>query len=204
MQHDPTVMTERMLMMVDRRVPLDDLPFWPLFLGQDEAARYLGASSDVFSAEVAAGLWPAPKRRGSKGGRLTWHRPSLDAAAARDAASDQGSAEATCPSIAKLEPLIRARLNTDMTFSQKDTDGTCRQLTPRRRSEFESMTRSIHRPPPPPLGGQRSDYSAGAGGRLLTPHTIPTISLPLNGQSIRTSYALRLLRGLKPEPAADA
>jgi hypothetical protein len=42
-------------MMVDRRVPLVDLPFWPLFLGQDEAARYLGVSIDVFSAEVAAG-----------------------------------------------------------------------------------------------------------------------------------------------------
>ena len=81
-------------MMVDRRVPLVDLPFWPLFLGQDEAARYLGVSTDVFSAEVAAGLWPAPKRRGSKGGRLTWHRPSLDAAAARDAGIDQPSAEA--------------------------------------------------------------------------------------------------------------
>ena len=87
-------------MMVDRRVPLVDLPFWPLFLGQDEAARYLGVSIDVFSAEVAAGLWPAPKRRGSKGGRLTWHRPSLDAAAARDAGIDQPGAEADGPILA--------------------------------------------------------------------------------------------------------
>ena len=32
-------------MMVDLRAPLVDLPFWPLFLGEDEAARYLGAST---------------------------------------------------------------------------------------------------------------------------------------------------------------
>jgi hypothetical protein len=61
--------------------PLADLPFGPLFLGREEAARYVGVSSDVFDDEVAAGMWPAPRRRGSKGGKLTWHRPSLDIAA---------------------------------------------------------------------------------------------------------------------------
>ncbi len=79
--------------MVERRSPLTDLPFWPLFLGREEAARYVGVSADVFDAEVADGLWPAPRRRGSKGGRLTWHRPSLDAVAARDAGMDEPAAE---------------------------------------------------------------------------------------------------------------
>lgn len=80
--------------MSDRRTPIGDLPYWPLYLGREEAARYVGVSPDVFQAEVAAGLWPQPKLRGAKGGRLTWHRPSLDAAAARDAGMDQPDASA--------------------------------------------------------------------------------------------------------------
>jgi hypothetical protein len=45
------------------------------------AARYLGVSEDVFSAEVEAGVWPAPRLRGAKGGLRTWDRRLLDAAA---------------------------------------------------------------------------------------------------------------------------
>jgi hypothetical protein len=66
-----------------RRIPLSDLPFWPLCLSREEAARYVGVSPGVFDDEVARVLWPAPRRRGGKGGRLTWHQPSLDRAADR-------------------------------------------------------------------------------------------------------------------------
>lgn len=83
--------------MSDRRALLTDLPFWPLFLGREEAARYVGVSADVFDDEVTAGLWPAPKRRGTKGGRLTWHRPSLDAAADREAGTHTPDAGASTP-----------------------------------------------------------------------------------------------------------
>jgi hypothetical protein len=38
-------------------------------------------------------LWPAPQRRGSKGGRLTWHWPTLDDAAVRVA----GMIQYDCP-----------------------------------------------------------------------------------------------------------
>lgn len=53
----------------------------PLFLSRDEAAAYVGVGPDVFAAEVAAGLWPDPVRRGAKGGKLTWFRPALVEAA---------------------------------------------------------------------------------------------------------------------------
>jgi excisionase family DNA binding protein len=66
-----------------RRAPLSDLPFWPLYLSREEASRYVGASPEVFVDEVAQGLWPAPRRRGGNGGRLTWHRGALDRAADR-------------------------------------------------------------------------------------------------------------------------
>lgn len=79
---------------MSERTLFTDLPFWSLFLGREEAARYLGVSVDVFDDEVKAGLWPAPQRRGNKGGRLTWHRPSLDDAAARAAGMGQSDAPA--------------------------------------------------------------------------------------------------------------
>lgn len=66
------------------RAPLSSLPYWPRFLSREEAARYVGVSSDVFDAEVATGMWPAAKRRGGKGGRLTWDRCLLDATADLD------------------------------------------------------------------------------------------------------------------------
>ena len=67
------------------------LPFWPRYLSRVEAARYLGVSVDVFDDEVKEGLWPAARRRGGKGGRLTWDRVLLDATA------DQASGIAARP-----------------------------------------------------------------------------------------------------------
>jgi hypothetical protein len=66
------------------RAQLSSLPFWPRYLSRDEAARYVGVSSETFDGEVAQGLWPPPRRRGGKGGRLTWDRALLDATADRD------------------------------------------------------------------------------------------------------------------------
>jgi hypothetical protein len=66
------------------RRPLSDLPSWPRFLSREQAAVYLGVSTDTFDAEVRDGFWPAPRRRGYKGGRLTWDRCALDAIADRD------------------------------------------------------------------------------------------------------------------------
>jgi hypothetical protein len=49
----------------------------------------VGVSVDVFDDEVSAGLWPQPRRRGGKGGRLTWDRVLLDATADRDSGIDR-------------------------------------------------------------------------------------------------------------------
>ncbi len=81
------------------RMLLVDLPFWPRYLSREEAARYLGVGVDVFVQEVAAGLWPAPRLRGNKGGRLTWDRLLLDATADRDSGIGVVSTEtSTLPS----------------------------------------------------------------------------------------------------------
>lgn len=61
----------------------------PIMLSREEASAYVGVGADVFSDEVAAGLWPAPICRGAKGRKLTWYRPDLDAAAERLAHSGQ-------------------------------------------------------------------------------------------------------------------
>ena len=71
--------------MTGRRASLSDLPFWPRLLGREEAARYVGVSPSVFDAECRAGLWPPAMQRGERGGRLTWDRRALDAAADRAA-----------------------------------------------------------------------------------------------------------------------
>lgn len=55
------------------------LPGWPRCLGREEAASYLGVSVSTFDDEVKAGYWPPAKRRGLKGGRLTWDRLLIDA-----------------------------------------------------------------------------------------------------------------------------
>lgn len=57
------------------------LPNWPLYLSRDEAARYVGVSPNTFDAEVMAGMWPGPMKRGSKGSRVTWYRPAIEQAA---------------------------------------------------------------------------------------------------------------------------
>lgn len=61
--------------MADRRA----LPGWPRCLGREQAAEYLSVSVSTFDAEVKAGYWPGPDRRGLKGGRVTWDRALLDA-----------------------------------------------------------------------------------------------------------------------------
>jgi hypothetical protein len=67
-----------------RRALLSELPNWPRYLSREQAAIYLGVSPDTFDGEVRIGLWPPPRRRGIKGGRLTWDRCALDAAADQD------------------------------------------------------------------------------------------------------------------------
>jgi len=79
------------------RAPLSDLPYWPRYLSREQAALYVGVSPDTFDGEVQDGLWPAPQRRGSKGGRLTWDRSALDAAA--DKASGLANAGESAPSL---------------------------------------------------------------------------------------------------------
>ncbi|MGO8918492.1 MAG: hypothetical protein ACLQJR_21540 [Stellaceae bacterium] len=54
---------------------------WPLDLNREEAARYVGIGTSLFDREVAAGMWPAPVRRGEKRGRKTWYRPAIEKAA---------------------------------------------------------------------------------------------------------------------------
>ena len=70
--------------MAARRPSLNDLPFWPRYLSREQAATYVGVSPETFDIEVHAGLWPSARRRGGKGGRITWDRCALDAAADRD------------------------------------------------------------------------------------------------------------------------
>ena len=74
---------------MSERAPLSRLPAWPRYLSRDEAARYVGVGVDVFDREVAAGLWPAARRRGAKAARLTWDKHALDLAADKDSGLDQ-------------------------------------------------------------------------------------------------------------------
>lgn len=55
----------------------------PRFLSRDEAAAYVGVSGNVWDAEVRAGWWPPPLRRGARDGRLTWDRHLIDTYADR-------------------------------------------------------------------------------------------------------------------------
>ncbi|EHM01392.1 hypothetical protein HMPREF9946_02131 [Acetobacteraceae bacterium AT-5844] len=70
----------------------------PRYLSREEAAAYLGVSPDTFDDEVASGMWPAARRRGSKGARLTWDRKVLDAFA------DQAAGIAAPPPHAMTAP----------------------------------------------------------------------------------------------------
>lgn len=74
--------------MTARRQNLSELPYWPLYLSREEAARYVGVSPNLFDAEVKAGRWPGAQNRGLSGGRLTWYRPALDAAASAQNGGD--------------------------------------------------------------------------------------------------------------------
>lgn len=70
-----------------------DCPFWPRYLTRETAALYLGVSTDTFDNEVRAGFWPPPRRRGGRGGRLTWDRAMIDAVADRASGiTEQGKA----------------------------------------------------------------------------------------------------------------
>jgi hypothetical protein len=62
---------------------LADCPSWPRYLTREVAATYLGVSVDVFDNEVRNGIWPAAFRRGGRGGKLTWDKRLIDAAADR-------------------------------------------------------------------------------------------------------------------------
>jgi hypothetical protein len=58
-----------------------EVAYPPLYLSREEAARYVGVSATLFDQEVERGLWPKGVRRGAKGGRVTWYRLGLEAAA---------------------------------------------------------------------------------------------------------------------------
>lgn len=67
--------------MTAARRDLADLPYWPRWMSRDQAASYVGVSPNLFDAEVEAGVWPKPERRGthkSRKPRLTWDRKLLD------------------------------------------------------------------------------------------------------------------------------
>ncbi len=69
--------------MTARRIPLSDLPGWPLYLSLAQAAAYVGVSPAVFQAEVDAEVWPKPVTRGAKGGLSTWDRLMLEESRSR-------------------------------------------------------------------------------------------------------------------------
>jgi predicted DNA-binding transcriptional regulator AlpA len=81
------------------------------------AAEYLGVSASTFDAEVRSGLWPAPQRRGAKGGRLTWDRHLIDAWADRlsGIAASAGPVEADVGEAAALELASRGTTSANRT-----------------------------------------------------------------------------------------
>lgn len=89
--------TRRRWRVGERRAPLAALPFWPRYLSREEAARYVGVSPDVFDGEVDGGQWPPARRRGGRGGRLTWDRLALDARADQDSGIGQPEPETAGP-----------------------------------------------------------------------------------------------------------
>ena len=54
-----------------------ELGTWPLELSREQAAAYVGVSTELFDREVRAGIWPKGWRRG-RGGRITWNRLQLE------------------------------------------------------------------------------------------------------------------------------
>lgn len=76
---------------------LNELPSWPRFLSREEAARYVGVSTDTFDDEVRNGIWPAGFQRGPRNGRSTWDRVALDRAADRASGLDGAARPAAVP-----------------------------------------------------------------------------------------------------------
>jgi hypothetical protein len=75
----------------------------PALLSREEAAQHVGVSTTLFDAEVAAGIWPQPIRRGAKGTRPTWAVAALNDAAAKLASMAQGETpKPTSPNPKKL------------------------------------------------------------------------------------------------------
>jgi hypothetical protein len=60
------------------RLKPESLPGWPRWLTEELAAAYVGLGQDAFRKEVAAGVWPAPRKAGRYGGRNVWDRTRLD------------------------------------------------------------------------------------------------------------------------------
>ena len=79
--------------MAASRADIQGLPFWPRGLSAEQAAAYVGVSVNTFLEEVKAGRWPAPQRRGLKGGRKIWDRRQIDER--YDALAQPGTAELT-------------------------------------------------------------------------------------------------------------
>ena len=66
------------------------MPFgaWPRGLSWEQAAAYAGVKPGKFSAEVKAGLWPKPEKRGS---RSIFDRHLVDEAWDRRQAAEGGT-----------------------------------------------------------------------------------------------------------------
>jgi hypothetical protein len=84
--------------MTEPRLKPSELPGWPRWLSEDLAAAYVGVSQTTFRHEIAAGVWPKPRRAGRHGGRNVWDRHSLDRA----------SDELSNPSRIEKEQMLKA------------------------------------------------------------------------------------------------
>ena len=80
---------------------ISHMPNWPRYLTREQAAAYVGVSTDTFDIELKESVWPAPFKRGASGGRLTWDRLLLDSAA-DDASAITSSAAAPIVETAPL------------------------------------------------------------------------------------------------------
>ena len=61
---------------------IKDLPGWPRWLSEEQAAAYVGVSVTMFRDEVRSGIWPAGRNRGrgtKRNGCVRWDRKELDA-----------------------------------------------------------------------------------------------------------------------------
>lgn len=69
--------------MTAKLADIKDCPGWPRWLSAEQAAAYVGVSTNLFLDEVKMGRWSKPIRRGRTGTRLTWDRALLDDASDR-------------------------------------------------------------------------------------------------------------------------